>query len=87
MSEVFPPRPGRKGRVHGNSGLTPDSRISMNVVLQPSVQWMELNEKIKDTGLFFPIDPGPSVSCVTQPCAFSMPVGTDGRRFRRKSAA
>ncbi|KAH8121222.1 FAD-binding domain-containing protein [Trichoderma asperelloides] len=32
----------------------------LNVVVQPSVQWMELNEKIKDTGLFFPIDPGPS---------------------------
>ncbi|KAF5967150.1 d-lactate dehydrogenase (cytochrome) [Fusarium coicis] len=32
----------------------------LNVVVQPSVPWMELNEKIKDTGLFFPIDPGPS---------------------------
>lgn len=32
----------------------------MDVVVQPSVQWMELNEKIKYTGLFFPVDPGPS---------------------------
>ncbi|THC91002.1 hypothetical protein EYZ11_009532 [Aspergillus tanneri] len=32
----------------------------MDVVVQPSIRWMELNEKIKDTGLFFPVDPGPS---------------------------
>lgn len=32
----------------------------MDVVVQPSVQWMQLNEEIKHTGLFFPIDPGPS---------------------------
>ncbi|KAK2686062.1 hypothetical protein QWA68_015304 [Fusarium oxysporum] len=32
----------------------------LNVVVQPSVPWMVLNEKIKDTGFFFPIDPGPS---------------------------
>jgi FAD/FMN-containing dehydrogenase len=35
---------------------------SLNVVVQPSVPWMDLNEKIKESGLFFPIDPGPSVS-------------------------
>ncbi|KAJ5613747.1 FAD-binding type 2 [Penicillium herquei] len=32
----------------------------MDVVVQPSIQWMDLNEQIKDTGLFFPVDPGPS---------------------------
>lgn len=32
----------------------------MDVVVQPSMQWMQLNEEIKHTGLFFPIDPGPS---------------------------
>jgi D-lactate dehydrogenase (cytochrome) len=32
----------------------------MDVVLQPSVGWVDLNEKIKDSGLFFPVDPSPS---------------------------
>ncbi|CAG8043536.1 unnamed protein product [Penicillium salamii] len=32
----------------------------LDVVVQPSIQWMALNEQIKDTGLFFPVDPGPS---------------------------
>lgn len=32
----------------------------MDIVVQPSVQWMDLNAQIKDTGLFFPVDPGPS---------------------------
>jgi FAD/FMN-containing dehydrogenase len=35
---------------------------SMDVVVQPSVSWMTLNDKIKSSGLFFPVDPGPSVS-------------------------
>ena len=33
----------------------------MDVVVQPSVPWMGLNDEIKDSGLFFPVDPGPSV--------------------------
>lgn len=32
----------------------------MDVTLQPGVGWMVLNEKIKHSGLFFPVDPGPS---------------------------
>ena len=32
----------------------------MDIVVQPSLSWMELNAKIKDSGLFFPVDPGPS---------------------------
>ncbi|PLN75385.1 proteins the FAD binding domain-containing protein [Aspergillus taichungensis] len=32
----------------------------LDIVVQPSIQWMDLNEKIKDSGLFFPVDPGPS---------------------------
>lgn len=41
----------------------------MDVVVQPAVSWMDLNEKIKSTGLFFPIDPGPSVS-TRLPCFY-----------------
>ena len=32
----------------------------MDVVVQPSVGWVDLNEKIKENGLFFPVDPSPS---------------------------
>ncbi len=28
----------------------------MDIVVQPSVQWLQLNEGIKHTGLFFPVD-------------------------------
>jgi len=34
--------------------LRPDD---MDVTVQPAVGWMTLNEKIKDSGLFFPVDP------------------------------
>lgn len=32
----------------------------MDIVVEPSVRWTDLNEQIKDTKLFFPVDPGPS---------------------------
>ncbi|GAB7359542.1 hypothetical protein MBLNU230_g6730t1 [Neophaeotheca triangularis] len=32
----------------------------MDVTVQPALGWMTLNEQIKDSGLFFPVDPGPS---------------------------
>ncbi|KAL4864280.1 hypothetical protein BDV12DRAFT_189020 [Aspergillus spectabilis] len=31
----------------------------MDIVVQPSVSWMDMNASIKDSGLFFPVDPGP----------------------------
>ncbi|KAK6439410.1 D-lactate ferricytochrome c oxidoreductase [Oleoguttula sp. CCFEE 5521] len=37
--------------------LRPDD---MDVTVQPAVGWMTLNEQIKESGLFFPVDPGPS---------------------------
>ncbi|CCD49528.1 similar to D-lactate dehydrogenase (cytochrome) [Botrytis cinerea T4] len=33
---------------------------SMDVVVQPAVNWVNLNEQIKDTGLFLPLDPSPT---------------------------
>jgi D-lactate dehydrogenase (cytochrome) len=32
----------------------------MDIVVQPSVPWMEMNEQIASSGLFFPVDPGPT---------------------------
>ncbi|KAH0117097.1 hypothetical protein KCU66_g10517, partial [Aureobasidium melanogenum] len=32
----------------------------LDVVVQPSIGWMKLNEEIAHTNLFFPVDPGPS---------------------------
>ena len=37
---------------------------SMDVIVQPAVSWMGLNDEIERSGLFFPVDPAPSVSSV-----------------------
>lgn len=34
---------------------------SMDVVVQPGVNWVDLNDKIKESGLFLPLDPSPTV--------------------------
>jgi D-lactate dehydrogenase (cytochrome) len=35
----------------------------MYVVVQPGVNWVDLNNKIKDSGLFLPMDPSLTVGC------------------------
>lgn len=42
----------------------------MDIIVQPSVSWMDMNETIKDSGLFFPVDPGPPVSIVSSDLKF-----------------
>ncbi|KAM3065656.1 hypothetical protein ACMFMF_010879 [Clarireedia jacksonii] len=32
----------------------------MDIVVQPAVNWVDMNEKIKDYGLFLPLDPSPT---------------------------
>lgn len=34
----------------------------LDVVVQPGITWMDLNRKIERSGLFFPVDPGPSAA-------------------------
>jgi D-lactate dehydrogenase (cytochrome) len=54
----------------------------MDVVVQPGVGWMDLNEQIKHTGLFFPVDPAPGARiggmvCLFSPCLpLSLPIFT-----------
>lgn len=34
----------------------------LDVVVQPAIRWMHLNDQIKQSGLFFLVDPGPSAT-------------------------
>ncbi|XP_078430835.1 FAD-linked oxidases family protein isoform X4 [Wolffia australiana] len=49
----------------------------MDVVVEPGIGWIELNEYLKPYGLFFPLDPGPGASiggmCATR-CSGSLAV-------------
>ncbi|KAG4173508.1 hypothetical protein ERO13_A11G062601v2 [Gossypium hirsutum] len=47
----------------------------MDVVVEPGIGWMELNEYLEPYGLFFPLDPGPGATiggmCATR-CSGSL---------------
>ena len=68
-----------------------DRVCSMDVVVQPSVPWMNLNDQIKDSGLFFPVDPGPSVRMHTLlhylPSAPVIPIGQSERMLMNMSGS
>ncbi|KAJ7554634.1 hypothetical protein O6H91_05G001500 [Diphasiastrum complanatum] len=70
-----------------NGGLTIDMNLmkgvkelhleDMDVIVEPGIGWMELNEFLKPFGLFFPLDPGPGATiggmCATR-CSGSLAV-------------
>jgi D-lactate dehydrogenase (cytochrome) len=49
----------------------------MDVIVEPGIGWVELNEYLKPRGFFFPLDPGPGASiggmCATR-CSGSLAV-------------
>lgn len=40
-------------------GIVEVNEEDMDVVVQPGVGWVELNEALEGRGLFFPVDPAP----------------------------
>ncbi|KHG01067.1 D-lactate dehydrogenase [cytochrome], mitochondrial -like protein [Gossypium arboreum] len=56
----------------------------MDVVVEPGIGWMELNEYLEPYGLFFPLDPGPGATiggmCATR-CSGSLAVRYDLTRL------
>ncbi|XP_010906696.1 D-lactate dehydrogenase [cytochrome], mitochondrial isoform X4 [Elaeis guineensis] len=56
----------------------------MDVVVEPGIGWIELNEYLKPYGLFFPLDPGPGATiggmCATR-CSGSLAVRYDLARL------
>jgi len=54
----------------------------MDVVVQPSVPWMSLNEQVKSDGLFFPVDPSPTVSFYKSINTISTQVDSTGTNWR-----
>jgi D-lactate dehydrogenase (cytochrome) len=44
----------------------------MDVVVQPGVGWVALNEELKEKGVFFPVDPAPGARIGGMVCMFSM---------------
>ena len=40
----------------------------MDVVVQPGVNWVDLNTLLKNSGLFLPLDPSPTVPFPTRAC-------------------
>lgn len=40
-------------------GLLKLNESDLDVVVQPGLGWVELNEMLKDKGVFFPVDPAP----------------------------
>ncbi|KAH7039578.1 uncharacterized protein B0I36DRAFT_258628 [Microdochium trichocladiopsis] len=49
----------------------------MDVQVQPGLSWMDLNKEIEHSGLFFPVDPGPSATIDISQAQIGGMVGTN----------